>query len=111
MYDTKDSGKRKELWLTIEEFIPNDEDKREVNHISGDKSNNSVSNLEWSSPSENVRHANSTGLMGGLQASDILAIRHLSKTTDLNQREIGLQFGVKPNTINQILNKKRWGWL
>lgn len=38
-------------------FIPNPENKREVNHIDGDHFNNAVSNLEWVSGSENCKHA------------------------------------------------------
>lgn len=38
-------------------FIKNEEQKQTVNHIDGVKLNNSVSNLEWSTHSEQIRHA------------------------------------------------------
>ena len=38
-------------------FIPNPEEKREVNHKDGDHFNNKVDNLEWVTGSENCFHA------------------------------------------------------
>ena len=43
-------------------YIPNPDDLPEVNHIDGDKLNNSIENLEWVSGSQNMKHAYRLGL-------------------------------------------------
>lgn len=64
------NGRGKQMYvhrLVADAFIPNCDNKPMVNHIDGNKQNNSVENLEWCTCQENTIHAFNLGLRSGMK--------------------------------------------
>ena len=89
-------------------FIPNPENKPEVNHKDRNKSNNNVENLEWVTQSENVAHAYRHGVEPRPTHQDqpfqkeILDIIENKKYFSI--REASRQTGHKRDTIRRSLD-------
>jgi hypothetical protein len=102
--------------LVAEAFIPNPENKPEVNHKRGNKQDNRFWMLEWNTKSENVKHSFETGLNNTkgtkngnskLTADDIPKIRQMFRD-GLSSRKIADKYGMDKTVFNEIRNGKRW---
>lgn len=109
----------KEKWklvhhLVLETFICSRPEGKEANHKDGNKKNNKVENLEWVSPSENVRHAISNNFfnltISKLTEESVVKIRKLD-LVGYKISELCEMFEVSKRTINSIIKRKTWGWV
>ena len=95
--------------LVAESFLPNPDNKPEVNHKDGNKLNNQILNLEWCTSSENQEHARDTGLQQyKINMKIAEEIRELYSTGSWTQVALGLKFGLKKTNIGYIINNQRW---
>lgn len=101
-----DDNKRIVPWrvarLIAQAFIPNPENKDTINHIDGNKLNNSVENLEWVWAWENKDHARRTGLYSGPTDEQIIEICHRLERGE-KQFEIARAMGINRSVVKDIL--------
>lgn len=101
-------------------FIENKEDFPVVNHLDGDKLNNKVDNLEWTTYKGNNAHAWKTGLMkparglktkfGRFKEDDIFKIREYLKK-GLSHRKIAEFYNVTKSAIQYIAERKTYWYI
>lgn len=99
--------------LVAEAFIVTKKLDFQVNHKDGNKENNHISNLEFLSIGDNMRHAHSTGLIKNyakkLDEEKVLEIRKMyAKDENLTLKEIASKYNVSDVSISKILRNKDW---
>ena len=100
-------------------FLQNKQNKPDINHKDGIKSNNCLRNLEWVTEKENTRHAIKIGLLTNahslgerniksiLKEKDVLKIKEML-SLGYRQKEIAIIFNVNASTICHISTKRNW---
>lgn len=99
--------------LVAEKYVPNPENKPQVNHKDGNKLNNNADNLEWVTNKENRKHALDNGLHLCGEACPWTKltkkqVEFIRKHTELNSKELSKVFDVSSRTIRDIRKRKSW---
>ena len=98
-------------------FIPNPDNKPFINHIDSNRSNNSLSNLEWVTHQENVIHgyaigfASNEGSRNGfsvLTEQQVLEIREKRVKEGTTYQKLALLYGVSYGCIVGIIQRTNW---
>ena len=111
--------------LVAQVFIPNPENKPQVNHINGIKTDNRVGNLEWVTASENERHKYKIGLIthfakvnsqkgsmkkvvkmkNGIELENYESLSQASEYNNVSKQSISYAIKHKSNCLNY-----QWKW-
>ena len=100
--------------LVLENFNPVENmENLQVNHIDGNKMNNSINNLEWTTCQENITHAVENNLRAKVNGSaklsqdDVVEIIRRLKNKEKYQ-SIAQDYNVCIETIARIKRKESW---
>lgn len=101
--------------LVAAAFLENPDNHKQVNHINGNKKDNSIDNLEWISGLENIKHSIETGLrdlkgeknsQSKLTKKDVIEIKKRLENETLTA--ISKDYDISISVISKIKLGKAW---
>lgn len=100
-------GERKFLWihrLIAEAFIPNPENKPQVNHKDEVKTNNCVENLEWMTAKENINYGTHNERVAKAQSKPVAQYTKTGELIEVypSTHEAGRQLDIKHGPIGNV---------
>lgn len=97
--------------LVAETFITNPQNKPCINHKDGDKTNNTIWNLEWCSVSENTQHAYDNNLMKKGKdhvncTYSLIVLKDGAEIAKLYGKNAWIEYGLSPTCVHQFFSGK-----
>jgi len=98
-------------------FMPQEDGKPMVNHVSGVKSENRLDNFEWTDNRGNIQHGWSLGRVSvkgqdhpkhKLTNEQVLEMRRLYSTGLYTKTHLGRMFGVSQPVAGKIIRRQLW---
>ena len=91
--------------LVAQAFIPNPQNKAEVNHIDENKLNNDISNLEWVSRKENLNHGTWIERKINANQKPIYAFKDGIGAEFKSTKQFATQYDINPTNVTQALKR------